>query len=103
MPGFSGVPSVGKQPENFSTLNQRFGRLLAIADAADAAPTEQTEAVARELEVARLELRGRWTESKKADVADLNRLLEKEKAGRIDPERREGGVPSTDVDGDDEP
>jgi photosystem II stability/assembly factor-like uncharacterized protein len=103
LPGFSGVPSVGKQPENFSTLNQRFGRLLAIADAADAAPTEQTEAVARELEVARLELRGRWIESKKADVADLNRLLEKEKAGRIDPERREGGAPSTDVDGDDEP
>jgi hypothetical protein len=102
-PGFSGVPPAGKQPENLSTLNQRFGRMLAIADAADSAPTTQLETLAIELEVARLELVGRWTELKKAGVADLNRLLEKEKAGRIDPERREGNAPSTDVDGDDEP
>ncbi len=103
VPGFSGVPAAGKQPENFSTLNQHFARLLAIADAADAAPTEQTDAVARELEIARLELGGQWTELKKAGVADLNRLLEKEKAGRIDLKGREGDAPSTDVDGDDEP
>jgi hypothetical protein len=61
------------------------------------------ETLAIELEVARLELGGRWTELKKAGVADLNRLLEKEKAGKIDPERREENAPSTDVDGDDEP
>jgi photosystem II stability/assembly factor-like uncharacterized protein len=101
--GFSGVPVAGKQPENFSTLNQRFARLLAIADAADAAPTTQAEAVARELEVSRLELGGQWIELKKAGVADLNRLLEKEKAGRIDPKARSGETPSSDVDGDDEP
>jgi len=47
VPGFSGVPLAGKQPENFSTLNQRFARLLAIADAADAAPTTQMETLAR--------------------------------------------------------
>src|SRR4029077_7913957 len=45
VPGFSGIPLSGKQPENFSTLNQRLGRVLAIADAADAAPTTQAEAV----------------------------------------------------------
>ena len=42
VPGFSGVPVSGKKPENFSTLNQRFGQILGIADAADAAPTTQT-------------------------------------------------------------
>jgi hypothetical protein len=103
VPGFSGVPLAGKQPENLSTLNQRFGRMLAIADAADAAPTTQMETLAIELEVARLELGGRWIELKKAGVADLNRLLEKEKAGRIDPEVRGGEAPASDVDGDDEP
>jgi photosystem II stability/assembly factor-like uncharacterized protein len=103
VPGFSGVPLAGKQPENFSTLNQRFGRILAIADATDAAPTTQTEALARELEVARLENAQRWRELKKAGVAELNQLLEKEKAGRIDPQVRGGEAPASDVDGDDEP
>src|SRR5258707_1027653 len=91
--GFSGVPVAVKQPENFSTLNQRFARLLPIADAADAAPTTQSEAVARELEVARLDLAGRWIELKNAGMADLNRLLEKEKAGRIHPKTRGGETP----------
>src|SRR6266404_752113 len=103
VPGFSGVPLAGKQPENFSTLNQRFGRLLAIADAADAAPTTQTEAVARELEVALRENAQRWRELKKTDVVALNQLLEKEKGGRIDPQLQGGETPSSDVDGDDEP
>jgi DNA repair exonuclease SbcCD ATPase subunit len=103
VPGFSGVPPVGKQPENLSTLNQHFGRILAIADAADAAPTTQLEALARELEVARLEKAARWRELKTSAVKELNQLLEKEKAGRIDPERQPGEAPSTDVDGDDEP
>jgi photosystem II stability/assembly factor-like uncharacterized protein len=103
VPGFSGVPPVGKQPENLSTLNQHFGRILAIADAADAAPTTQLEAVARELEAARLENAERWRELKTSGVKELNQLLEKEKAGRIDPERQQGDAPSTDVDGDDEP
>jgi hypothetical protein len=103
VPGFSGVPLAGKQPENFSTLNQRFGRMLAIADAADAAPTTQAEAVARELDAALRENALRWAELKKTDVPALNQLLEKEKAGRIDPKARAGETPSSDVDGDDEP
>jgi photosystem II stability/assembly factor-like uncharacterized protein len=103
VPGFSGVPLAGKQPENFSTLNQRFGRLLAIADAADAAPTTQTEAVARELDGALRENALRWAELKKTEVHALNQLLEKDKAGTIDPKARGGETPSSDVDGDDEP
>jgi hypothetical protein len=103
VPGFSGVPPVGKQPENLSTLNQHFARILAIAAAADAAPTTQLEALARELEVARLENAARWRELKTSGVKELNQLLEKENAGRIDPERQQGDAPSTDVDGDDEP
>jgi photosystem II stability/assembly factor-like uncharacterized protein len=103
VPGFSGLPLAGKQPENFSTLNQRFGRLLAIADAADAAPTTQMETLALELEAARLETVERWGELKRTGVPALNQLLEKEKAGRIDPKARGGEAPSSDVDGDDEP
>jgi hypothetical protein len=103
VPGFSGTPLSGKQPENFSTLNQRLGRLLAIADAADAAPTTQTEAVAKELEIALKDASARWNEIKKTDVAELNGLLEKERVAKIDPERRDGDEPSADVDGDDEP
>ncbi len=103
VPGFSGVPLAGKQPENFSTLNQRFGRILAIADAADTAPTTQAEAVARELDVALRENLARWGEMKTTDVPALNQLLEKEKAGRIDPKARGGETPSSDLDGDDEP
>jgi hypothetical protein len=103
VPGFFGTPLTGKQPENFSTLNQRFGQLLAIADAADAAPTTTTEAVARELGVALKETSGRWSVIKKTDVAALNEMLDKQKVGRIDPERKSEEVPSSDVDGDDEP
>ena len=103
VPGFFGVPLAGKQPENFSTLNQRFGQVLAIADAADAAPTAQTEAVAAELKNALKDASTRWKQLKKTDLTALNQLLEHEKSGKIDPERKVGEVPSDDVDGDDEP
>ena len=103
VPGFFGVPLTGKQPENFSTLNQRFGQVLGIADAADAAPTTQTEAVAAELKNALKEASTRWKELKTADLATLNQLLEKEKAPKIDPERKLGEGQMEDVDGDDEP
>jgi hypothetical protein len=103
VPGFFGIPLAGKQPENFSTLNQRFGQVLAIADVADAAPTTQTEAVAADLKNALEDASARWKELKKTDVAALNRILEKEKTQEIDPERRVGESPSEDVDGDDEP
>ncbi len=103
VPGFFGTPLTGKQPENFSTLNQRFGRILAIADAADAAPTTQTESVATELGDLLRETSARWKEIKKTDMAALNQLLEKEKVAKIDPERQKGEGPSADADGDDEP
>jgi photosystem II stability/assembly factor-like uncharacterized protein len=103
VPGFFGIPASGKQPENFSTLNQRFGRVLSIADAADRAPTTSTEVVAKELAVALREASARWNEMKKIELAALNQLLEKEKAARIDPERPQTEKPSADVDGDDEP
>jgi hypothetical protein len=103
VPGFSGVPVSGKKPENFSTLNQRFGQILGIADAADAAPTTQTVTVAKELSVALEENLARWRQLKGSDLLELNQLLEQEKAGTINPERRIADAPSTDVDGDDEP
>ncbi len=103
VPGFSGVPVSGKKPENFSTLNQRFGQILGIADAADAAPTTQTATVAKELSVALQENLARWRQLKGSDLLELNQLLEQEKAGTINPERRIADAPSTDVDGDDEP
>src|SRR5882724_10465451 len=103
VPGFFGTPLTGKQPENFSTLNQRFGRILAIADAADAAPTTRTESVAMELGDSLRETSARWKEIKTTDMAALNQLLEKEKVAKIDPERQKGEGPSADADGDDEP
>jgi hypothetical protein len=102
VPGFFGLPPSGKQQENFSTLNQRFGRVLAIAEGADAAPTTQTETVAKELETALTELVTRWSEIKKTDLSAVNDLLEKEKLGKINPGRG-GDLPSAEVDGDDEP
>src|SRR5260370_37811280 len=38
---FFGLPSSGKRPETFSTLDQHFDALLAVADNADAATPTQ--------------------------------------------------------------
>jgi hypothetical protein len=103
VPGFFGTPPSAKQPENFSTLNQRFGRVLSIADAADGAPTSQTEAVSAELQASLTEALSNWKVVKSNDLGAINGLLEKERQGRIDPARRNGDAPSADVDGDDEP
>jgi hypothetical protein len=103
VPGLFGLPPSGKRPENFSTLNQRFGQILAIADAADVAPTTATDNVAKELEAALAELSARWKNIKTTDLPALNQALEKEKAGKIEPERRGDEAPAADADGDDEP
>jgi photosystem II stability/assembly factor-like uncharacterized protein len=103
VPGFFGTPLSGKQPENFSTLNQRFGRILAIADSADVAPTPTTEALARELENALNESSHRWNDLKTTQVSTLNQLLEKDKLPKIDPSRATSETPSSYDDGDDEP
>jgi photosystem II stability/assembly factor-like uncharacterized protein len=103
VPAFFGVPLAGKQPENFSTLNQRFGRLLAISDGADAAPTRETGNVAQELQTALKDSASRWDALKKSDLSSLNLGLQKSNLPPIDPDRRTGERPSPDEDGDDEP
>jgi photosystem II stability/assembly factor-like uncharacterized protein len=103
VPGFFGTPLNGKQPENFSTLNQRFGRILAIADSADVAPTSPTDAVARELEGALKESSDGWNDLKTSQINALNQLLDGEKLPKIDPNKRDGEAPSSEADGDDDP
>jgi len=103
VPGFFGTPLTGRQPENFSTLNQRFRRILAIADSADVAPTPTVEAVTRELENALKESSRRWNELKTAPINALNQLLNQEKLAKIDASERGGELPLSDDDGDDEP
>jgi photosystem II stability/assembly factor-like uncharacterized protein len=103
VPGFFGTPQRGKQPENFSTLNQRFAQILGIADGADAAPTAHVQAVAGELETSLKEVAAKWAAAKGEDLKNINELLEKEKAGSIRPDRAAGEAPVSDEDGDDEP
>jgi hypothetical protein len=103
LPGFSGVPVSRKQPENFSTLQQHLSALLTIAGAADLAPTPTTLRVSVEVESALKERLASWRELKRADLPALNAVLANEKLTTIDPERPNGGEPSSDVDRDDEP
>ena len=65
---FFGLPASGKQPENFSTLNQHFGSLLAVADSADSAPTAQAETVYREEVEALQKLQAQWTALRNQDI-----------------------------------
>jgi photosystem II stability/assembly factor-like uncharacterized protein len=88
---FFGLPPSGKQPENFSALNQHFGGILAVADSADAAPTTQATAVYKELKDALEKLSLRWTKVREEDIAALNRELKKAGLSAIDPDK---AVPS---------
>jgi hypothetical protein len=103
VPGFFGTPQPGRQAENFSTLNQRFNRILGIADSADAAPTLTAEKVATELEAALKDCQARWADLKGKDLPALNQELEQEKQPKMDVERNSGEEPSSDDEGDDEP
>ena len=103
VPGFFGKPQPGRQAENFSTLNQRFGRILGIADSADAAPTVTAEGVTSELETALKECEARWAELKGKDLSALNQELEREKQPKMDMQKKSGELPSSDDDGDDQP
>lgn len=100
---FYGVPSNSKTPENFSTLNQHFAAILAVADSADAAPTTQAEAAYQDLEQSETGLRRRWSAIREKDISDLNKGLTKDGLSPIDPkkplEEELGGA----SDGDDEP
>ena len=103
VPGFFGTPLSSKQPENFATLNQRLGRILAIADSADSAPTATVENVAAELQAALQASEASWMALKKTELAALNQDLEREKLSRIDTGRKEREEPASDDEGDDEP
>jgi photosystem II stability/assembly factor-like uncharacterized protein len=100
---FFGVPSSGKQPENFSTLNQHFAAILAVADSADAAPTTQATNAYQDLEQRETAIRRHWSAIRERDIPDLNKELAKAGFSPIDPKKpleEELGGPS---DGDDEP
>jgi len=99
---FFGLPRNGKQPENFSSLNQHFGSLLTVADSADGAPTTQASAVYLELEDALGKLTARWQKTQQTDLAAVNAALQKVKLEVINPNKRVGGDPEA-SEGEDEP
>jgi photosystem II stability/assembly factor-like uncharacterized protein len=99
---FFGPPSSGKQQENFSTLNQHFGTLLAVADSADAPPTTQATSVFQELRKALDDLSGRWKKIKQTDVPSVNASLKKAKLPELDLSKPPVAPPAEDGD-DDEP
>jgi hypothetical protein len=100
---FFGLPSSGKPPENFSTLNQHFGTLLAVFDSADAAPTTQATAVYQELEDALHKLTTGWKKILDTDVPALNSSLKKAGLVEIDPNKPPEPRPFAEAGGDDEP
>jgi hypothetical protein len=100
---FYGLPPGAKQPENFSSLNQHFGGILAVADSSDASPTTQATAAYKELEEALEKLVARWTKIRQQDIAALNVELKKAGLAPVDPNKAPDAAPSADGDGDDEP
>jgi photosystem II stability/assembly factor-like uncharacterized protein len=100
---FFGLPPGAKQPENFSTLNQHFGGILAVADSADAAPTTQATAVYQELEDALEKLLARWTRIRQQDLPALNLELKKAGLAGVDPNKSPNAPPAAEEDGDDQP
>jgi photosystem II stability/assembly factor-like uncharacterized protein len=100
---FFGVPANGKRPENFSTLNQHFGNLLAVADSADSAPTSQAQSAYREEVEALQNLEARWTTIRNQDIPQLNSELAQAGKAPIDPDKRASAPATTDGEGDDEP
>jgi hypothetical protein len=100
---FFGTPPSGKQPENFSTLNQHFGQLLSIADSADAAPTTQANKVYAELAEQLDSLSKRWNDLKQNSVPKLSSELQKVGLKAIDSSRPLDHEISEVNGGDDEP
>jgi photosystem II stability/assembly factor-like uncharacterized protein len=102
-PSFFGLPSSGKQPENFSTLNQHFGNILAVADSADVAPTTQATAVDKELKEALEKLVSRWTNLRGQGIAPMNEELKKAGLAPVDTDKLPDAPPSDDSGGNDTP
>jgi hypothetical protein len=100
---FFGLPPGAKQPENFATLNQHFGGILAVADSADSAPTTQATAVYKELNEALQKLIARWKNIRQQDIPVLNTELKKAGLAPIDENKTSDAAPSGDADGDDQP
>ena len=100
---FYGTPARGKEPENFSTINQHFGQLLAIADSADAAPTTQASKAYVDLSEQLNALVRRWHGVAETTIPELDRQLQQGGLPVLDPhkllEHPLGGA----GDGDDEP
>jgi hypothetical protein len=101
--GFAGLPSSGKQPENFSTAHQHFATMLGVADSYDGAPTTQAITVFKQLEDDTQQLMATWENVKDQDLAKLNADLIKSGQPPIDASEPPATAPSADDDGDDEP
>ena len=100
---FFGTPPSGKQPENFSTLNQHFSQILAIADSADAAPTTQATKVYAELNDELKTLLKHWNDLKQNAIPKVSNELQKTGLSPIDSTKPLGHELSEAGDGDDEP
>jgi photosystem II stability/assembly factor-like uncharacterized protein len=100
---FWGVPPSGKRPENFSTINQHFGAMLAVADSRDGAPTTQATAAYKELEENSEALRKRWSALRERELLDLNGELKTSGLPTIDPKKPLAEELSRASEGDDEP
>jgi photosystem II stability/assembly factor-like uncharacterized protein len=100
---FFGTPSSGKQPENLSSLNQHFSQLLAIADSADAAPTNQARRVFQELNTQLEEALRRWQGIRETQLPELDRDLQKAGLPTIDSNKPLDHEMSGAGEGDDEP
>jgi photosystem II stability/assembly factor-like uncharacterized protein len=102
-PSFFGTPPNGRQPENFSSLNQHYSAILAVSDSADAAPTTQADAAFKDLENASDGLRTRWSALREKDILALNIELKKAKLPDINPNKPLAQEPGGAAEGDDEP
>jgi len=100
---FYGLPPRGKQREDFSTLNQHFASILAVADSADAAPTTQASAVFAELTTALESLRSGWKDAKEQDIPALNKQLKSAGLSEVETGKPPSESPSANPDADDRP
>jgi len=100
---FYGAPPNAKPLENLSTLNQHYSAILAVADSADAAPTTQAVAAARELDEQAAALRKKWSVLREREILDLNKELNKAGLPSLDPKKPLAAPLGGASDGDDEP
>jgi len=100
---FYGLPPRGKHREDFSTLNQHFASILAVADSADAAPTTQASAVFAELTTALESLRSGWKDAKEQDIPALNKQLKSARLSEVETGKPPSESPSANPDADDRP